>query len=105
MRESPFGFSYSWADLAPIRPLTVTVFVAQILGAAGGLLFSSSPDNLARIWAGGALATFPGFLVGLLVQWKIRAEALSENATMVRRLGLIALLLSLAAAAMPPKPK
>ena len=105
MRESPFGFSYSWADLAPIRPLTMTVFFAQILGASGGLLFSSSPDNFARLWAGGALATFPGFLVGLLVQWKIRAEALSENATMVRRLGLVALLVSLVAAAMPPKPK
>jgi hypothetical protein len=53
------------------------------------------------MWFGGAIATFPAYLLGLFVQARHRPGSLAANRVMVRRLGLIAALLSLVALAMP----
>jgi len=100
MKESQFGFEYSWADLQPIRPLAITVIAAQVLGAAVGLAAPQFPHWFESLWFGAALATFPAFVVGALLQTKLRPGTLSENRVMVRRLGMIALLLSVIAVAM-----
>jgi ABC-type dipeptide/oligopeptide/nickel transport system permease subunit len=101
MRESPFGFEYSWEDLRPVRPLFVTVLVAQFLGAVVGLAVGYFPGWFENIWIGGAIATFPGFLVGLPIQMRARAEAINENRVMVRRIGLVALILTVVGITMP----
>jgi hypothetical protein len=101
MRESQFGFEYSWSDLKPVWPLALTVLVGQLAGAALGFYVAKYPNAFANIWAGGALATFPSFLLGILVQWQRNAAALGENRIMLRRLGMIALVLSLAVFVMP----
>ena len=101
MKESQFGFEYSWEDLQPIRPLAVTVFAAQIVGALLGLWASVYPSWFANLWAGGALATLPSFLLGLLIQSQFNPASLTEHRVMVRRLGLIALVLSLSVFVMP----
>jgi hypothetical protein len=67
MRESPFGFSYSWADLAPIRILAVSIFVGQVAGGAVQWVRSPYADWFLNIWTGGALGGFAGYLVGLLL--------------------------------------
>ena len=104
MKESQFGFEYSWADLKPIRALMVIVITAQLLGAAVSVLLSRFPDWFESAWFGGAVATFPAFLVGAAVQARVRPGSLSENKVMVRRLGLIAALLTAIAFAMPMLP-
>lgn len=101
MKESPFGLEYSWADLQPIRPLAVTAFVVQALGGLLGLWVSVYPSWFANLWAGGALATFPGFLLGLFVQYWMDSTRIRENLVMVRRFGLVALVLSLSVFMMP----
>lgn len=101
MKETPFGFEYSWSDLKPVRVLAVTVLVAQVAGAALGFTFQRFPDWFESVWFGAALATFPAFLVGLVAQAGVRPGSIAENATMVRRLGLIALFLTFFAIAMP----
>jgi hypothetical protein len=101
MKESQFGFQYSWADLQPVRALTVVVGGAQIAGALAGLAFPQFPDWFESLWFGAAIATFPAFLVGLAVQSRLSPGSLAENRVMVRRLGLIALFLSAFALAMP----
>ena len=97
MKESPFGFSYSWADMKPIRHLTVAVHCCQAIGALCGYLFGTNHDAFMRIWSGAALASFPGFLLGFVLQRIVRPSGISENRTMVWRLGAIALILTLAA--------
>ena len=101
MRESPFGFQYSWADLQPVRVLAVTVLLAQVGGLLVGFLIPRFPNWFESLWFAGALATFPGFLVGAALQGWLQPGSLSTNGVMVRRLGLIALLLSAFALAMP----
>ena len=101
MKESQFGFEYSWADLQPVRALAVIVFGAQIAGALVGLVFPQFPRWLESLWFGGAIATFPAFLVGLVVQSRLRPGSITENRIMVRRFGFIALFLSAFALAMP----
>ena len=97
MRESRLGFSYSWADLHPVRALAVTVVAAQAIGAAIGWAVGNHDKLILSLWFGAAIATFPAFLLGLLIQSRIRAGSLSENRVMVRRLGFVALVLSVAA--------
>jgi hypothetical protein len=101
MRESQLGFQYSWADLQPVRALAITVLVAQLAGALLGFFFAAQSSWFMRLWLGGALATFPAFLVGLAIQSRIRPGSIGENRVLVRRLGLIAFLLSVVAAFMP----
>jgi peptidoglycan/LPS O-acetylase OafA/YrhL len=101
MRESPFGFQYSWADLKPIRPLATIVLIAQVFGALIGVIFASHSQFFWRLWFGGAITTFPAFIVGAFVQSHLKPGSISENKIMVRRLGLIAAILSLAALFMP----
>jgi hypothetical protein len=101
MRESQFGFEYSWSDLKPVRPLAIIVLVGQLVGAGVGLFLQPFAHTFANIWAGAALATFPCFLLGALVQVRLNSAALRENRVLVRRMGLIALVLSLAVFVFP----
>jgi hypothetical protein len=101
MKESQFGFEYTWEDLQPVRALALIVFGVQIAGGLAGLAFPQFPRWFESMWFGAAIATFPAFLVGLVVQSKLSPGSISENRTMVRRLGLIALFLSAFAIAMP----
>ena len=102
MKESPFGFEYNWDDLRPIRPLMVAVLVAQVVGSLFGLWFSKYPDWFENLWVGAALATFPGFLIGVPLQKWLSPNSLSENRVMVRRMALLALLFTVIAAFSPP---
>ena len=101
MKESLFGFEYSGEDLKPVYPLYYTTLVFQMVGAALSLWLAVLPSKLVQVWAGGALATFPGFLLGLAVQAYLRPGSIGENRVMVRRMGLIALVLSLSVFVLP----
>ena len=101
MKESPFGFEYSWSDLQPVRALAVTVVVAQFVGAALGLAFAWHSSWFLKLWFGGAIATFPAFVLGLIVQSRFKPGSIGKNQVMVRRFGLIALALSVVAVFMP----
>ncbi len=103
MKESQFGFEYTWEDLRPIKPLFVTMLVFQVIGAIIGLIVIHHPTWFENLWAGGAFGTSPGFLMGLYIQSKTRKEAISENIIMVRRLGMIALIFTLVTFLMPFK--
>ena len=84
-----------------MHPLFIAVLVAQVLGAALGLIVEQFPATFENLWFGGAIATFPGFLVGLPVQRQIRPESIAENRVMVRRVGLVALILTVGGVTMP----
>lgn len=101
MKESQFGFEYTWADLQPVRVLATTVFGAQIAGAILGFWLGTNSNLFVNIWFGGAVATFPAFLVGLALQARLRPGSLTVNLVMVRRFGLIAFALTIIALAMP----
>jgi len=96
MKESPFGFQYTWKDLAPVRALVNSVLVFQIIGGILGLLVLNHSDLFHKLWSGAAFATFPGFLIGMYIQNRNRPGSLGENKIMVRRMGLIALVLFIA---------
>lgn len=104
MKESQFGFEYSWEDLRPVRPLTIIVFGAQIVGGAVGAFLHPFPRIFVCLWFGAAILTLPAFLVGLVVQSRVKPGSLRENIVMVRRLGLIAAFLSAMAIGIPYSP-
>ncbi len=95
MKESPFGFEYTWKDLEPIRELSVVALVFQCTGAIVFLSLGISTDWFYDLWVGGALLSLPGFLIGLVVQRVMRPGSISENIVMVRRAGFVSTLLSL----------
>ncbi len=101
MKESQFGFEYSWADFQPVRALALIVFGAQIVGGLVGFVYPQFPEWFESMWFGAAICTFPAFVVGLAVQARLKPGSIAENRIMVRRMGLIALALSAFALAMP----
>ena len=101
MKENQFGFEYSWKDLEPVRALSVVVAVAQFVGAVASLAIGHYSGWFENLWFGGAVASFPGFLIGLPIQHRLKPASLAENRVMVRRMGLISAVLSLAAFLVP----
>ncbi|MBV8033938.1 hypothetical protein [Roseateles sp.] len=94
MNESPHGAEPGWAELQSIRALTLVVCAGQAAGAVAGLLYPRYPHWFECLWHGAALATLPAFLVGMVVQARLRPGSLGENAALVRRFALISVLLS-----------
>ncbi|WP_162350663.1 hypothetical protein [Pseudoxanthomonas gei] len=101
MSDSGLKLSYSWEDLKPVRPLFVTVLVAQAIGAIASLSVQGLSDWYQTAWFGGALATFPGYLIGLFVQRHTRAGSITSNRSAVLFLGVISLILFIAALTFP----
>jgi hypothetical protein len=101
MEENQFGFEYSWADLQPIRLLMLVVISFQVAGSVLGLWVAHYSEWFSNLWAGGAIATFPGFLVGFIAQRSKDPTTISSNKVMVRRLGLVALVLFLSVLIIP----
>ena len=88
MAQPDYDFEYSWEDLKPVRPLFVTMLVAQGLGLLAGLLFGRDGGWVERAFVWGSLATFFGYLLGLWVQTVTMPGSLGRNREMVRHLGI-----------------
>lgn len=88
MAQSNYDFEYSWEDLKPVRPLFVTILVAQVLGLVPGLLLYDGRSWVESAWLGGAFATFLGYLLGLWVQAVMLSGSLGRHRAMVRHLGI-----------------
>lgn len=101
MRESQFSYEYSWEDLKPVRPLSGCILVAQVLGGVAGLAAYEGQSWVENVWMGGALASLPGYLVGLWVQAVTMPGSLGRNRVLVRRLGWLAAFFSAFALAFP----
>ncbi|MBI5109800.1 MAG: hypothetical protein HZA62_13770 [Rhodocyclales bacterium] len=101
MAQPDYDFEYSWEELKPVRPLFVTVLVAQGLGLVAGLMFYDGRSWVESAWLGGALATFLGYLLGLWVQAVMLPGSLGRNRVMVRHLGIGATLFGIFALVFP----
>ena len=101
MARPGYDFEYSWSELKPVRPLSVCILVAQLLGAVAGLGFYDGQSWVDDVWTGGALASFPGFLVGLWVQAVMLPGSLERNRVLVRRVGWLAAFFSAFALVFP----
>lgn len=88
--------NYSWRELEPIRPLYLTLLAAQIVGAGLGLSIYGTANPVGMAWLGGAFATFPGFLLGLPIQHKLRPGSLATHRHLVIFVGLLALAITAA---------
>ena len=101
MRDDHLGFSYTWNDLAPIRGLFAFIVVFQVIGLGLGALVPRFPSIFDSACFGGAIATFPAFVAGLLIQLRLNRPSITENKRMVWHLGLVAAALLAFALAMP----
>jgi hypothetical protein len=87
---------YTWEDTKPVRALYVTVLVAQCVGGAIGAWAAMFPSVFENIWAGIAMASLPGFLVGLAIQAYLQPGSIVENRGMVCVMGMLALVMTVA---------
>lgn len=101
MNENPSGLDGNRDEFQPVRTLSVLIAVAQCVGAGVSLLVGYFPSWFENLWFGGALVTFPGFLMGLAVQRHLEPTSLSENRALIRRMGLVSAVLSLSALVVP----
>jgi zinc transporter ZupT len=96
------GFGYTWEELQPIRATVVTMIVAQLLGAVVGLVALRAFGWFERVCIGAALATAPGFLLGVFIQARLEPGSLGRNRKMVFFCGAIGAIMSLIAYFVPP---
>lgn len=89
MAQPDYDFEYSWEDLKPVRPLFVTVLVAQTLGIVAGVFFGHDGLWAERAFVWGGLATFFGYLLGLWVQAVTIPGSLARSHVLVQHLGLV----------------
>jgi hypothetical protein len=101
MKESDPGFEYNVGEFRPLRALSVVIAAAQCVGVGVSLWVGHYPSWFENLWFGGALATFPGYLFGLAVQHHFRPNSLIVCRALVRRMGLVSAVLSLAAFVVP----
>ncbi len=57
-------------DLKKTWRIIAMVIVGQIVGLCIGLAFSLHPDKFLSLWAGGAIGTLPGFIIGVIWYFK-----------------------------------
>lgn len=101
MQEKQLGISYSWQDLAPVRGVFAFIVAAQLAGLGLGALFPRFDSRFDSAWFGGAIATFPAFVLALLIQLKLNRSSIAENKRMVWHLGLMSAVLSAFALVIP----
>jgi hypothetical protein len=87
--------------MRPLKPLYAAMMVAQVAGAVLGLWLARHGTWFEDLWTGAALATLPGYLVGVQAQKRWSPANLLANAATVRRIGLAAVVLFLAVLLMP----
>jgi hypothetical protein len=81
-------------DAQPVAVLFWTIVITIIIGGIVGMAIGYYPDWFINMWLGGALAGFPAFLSGLLIQSKLTPGRLSQNKGVVYFLGSITLAVS-----------
>jgi hypothetical protein len=64
-------------DLKKTWRIIVMVIIGQVIGLCTGIVFSLHPDKFLSIWAGGAIGTLPGFIIGVL--WYFRSQNKSNG--------------------------
>lgn len=101
MKENESGFDFNQGEFQPLRALSVVIAAAQCVGVGVSLLVGHYPSWFENLWFGGALATFPGYLIGLAVQRHLKPNSLIVSRALVRRMGLVSAVLSLAAFVVP----
>lgn len=84
-----------------MRTLSLVIAAAQCVGVGVSLYVGHYPTWFENLWFGGALATFPGYLIGLAVQHYFKPNSLIVCRALVRRMGLVSAVLSLAAFVVP----
>jgi hypothetical protein len=101
MNETKSGFEYNAGEFQPLRPLSLVIAAAQCVGVGVSLWVGHYPSWFENLWFGGALATFPGYLIGLAVQRHLHPNSLIVARALVRRMGLVSAIVSLAAFVVP----
>jgi hypothetical protein len=101
MKENEPGFDSNLGQFQPLRALSVVIAAAQCVGAGLSIWVGHYPSWFENLWFGGALATFPGYLVGVAVQRHLNPNSLVVCRPLIRRMGLVSAVLSLAAFVVP----
>lgn len=101
MNDNGAAFEFGWGQFQPLRALSLVIAAAQCVGAGVSLWAGHYPSWFENLWFGGALATFPGFLAGLAVQRHLKPNSVIVCRPLVRRMGMVSAVLSLAALVVP----
>jgi hypothetical protein len=101
MNEKPPGSDFKRQDFLPLRALSYTIVVAQCCGASTALWVGHYPGWFENLWFGGALATLPGYFIGLAVQRSMSPNSLVVCRPLVRRMGMVSAILTLSSLVVP----
>jgi F0F1-type ATP synthase assembly protein I len=90
-----------WELIKPIWRVLLLAFVVQLCGGIAGVLMMKFGHPFIDFWYGGAMATFPGFILGALWSHFADAQSLKSNIFAIAFVGAICISLTIAAFLMP----
>jgi len=83
-----------WELIKPIWRILVATILIQLVGGLTGLIFGKYGHPFIDFWFGGAVLTFPGFIVGSLWYKSVSTESIKDNLFAFSFIGLICLSLT-----------
>ncbi|MES9880129.1 MAG: hypothetical protein ABW185_04530 [Sedimenticola sp.] len=87
--------------IKPIWRILLAAFVVQLAGGIVGIVNSKYNLPFIDFWYGGAISTFPGFIIGALWHQLSSADEISDNKLAFLFIGAICLCLTVSALFMP----
>jgi len=76
------------------KRIIIAVVISQIAGGIYGLFFELDQRLLYSVWQGAALASFPGFIAGIVLDNTVFAKEANKNRKFILLLGITGLLMS-----------
>ena len=75
-------FKKQWEFIRPIWKILVVILIVQIIGGAIGKASNIYSDLFMSIWIGGAVSSFPGFLLGFVWQFNTDRASFKNRDTL-----------------------
>ena len=90
-----------WEFVKPVWRIMLVTLIAQLAGGVALIVIGKYGHPLVDFWFGGAVSTFPGFILGTVWHGYSAKEEIKNNLLAIGFIGILALMLTLAAFFVP----
>ncbi len=96
-----YSLKEQWEFVKPIWRVLLIALLAQLAGGLALIIIAKYEHVFLDFWFGGAISTFPGFILGLLWQVSSSNETIKNNLLVIVFVGVLCFSLTLGAFFIP----
>jgi len=99
--KTHYTLKEQWEFVKPIWRIMLAVLLVQLVAGLTSIVIGRYEHPFLDFWFGGAVSTFPGFILGLLWQTYSSKETIKNNLLAIGFIGSLCLIVTSAAFFMP----